>query len=86
MDKDIRWIQRFQNFQRAILLLRDAFENDLFVEVRAGYTSVKGKIEDIDVDNNSGIMFYVKSKYQGMKIFYLIDQTIRIKRAKIEKY
>lgn len=26
---DIRWQQRFQNFQRALLLLRDAMENDV---------------------------------------------------------
>ncbi|MAE20867.1 MAG: nucleotidyltransferase [Pseudomonas sp.] len=27
--QDIRWKQRFQNFRRAFLLLRDAMENDL---------------------------------------------------------
>lgn len=29
MNKDIRWIQRFQNFERAIKLLKEAFERPL---------------------------------------------------------
>ena len=28
-NKDIRWKQRFQNFQRAFLLLKEALENDI---------------------------------------------------------
>jgi len=29
MNQDIRWKQRFQNFERAYLLLRDAMDNDI---------------------------------------------------------
>ncbi len=29
IEPDIRWIQRFNNFQRAFLLLREAMENDM---------------------------------------------------------
>jgi hypothetical protein len=28
-EQDIRWQQRFKNFQRAFFLLREAMENDL---------------------------------------------------------